>query len=235
MLYYLKKYPISLTIIAVVIYLSFFKPPSLEVGKIVGIDKVAHICMYAGLSGMLWIEFLRNHRKYDDVLWHAWIGAVLCPVLMSGAIELLQEYCTTYRGGDWFDFLANICGVTLATLFSPSSLDDEKKDWYSLAYVPEECYFCIISKFRCLMTALELQERKNWALDILQACNSEEAISYMESLARKLIKIEKAELKRPNCFTLEEVKEMLKETNRDKENGIYVSEQEMRDFFQSFR
>ena len=103
MLYYLKKYPISLTIIAVVIYLSFFKPPSLEVGKIVGIDKVAH---------------LRNHCKYDDVLWHAWIGAVLCPVLMSGAIELLQEYCTTYRGGDWFDFLANICGVTLATLFS---------------------------------------------------------------------------------------------------------------------
>lgn len=84
------------------------------------------------------------------------------------------------------------------------------------------------------MTALELQERKNRALDILQACNSEEAISDMESLARKLIKIEKAELKRPNCFTLEEVKEMLKETNRDKENGIYVSEQEMRDFFQSF-
>ena len=68
MLYYLKKYPISLTIIAVVIYLSFFKPPSLEVGKIVGIDKVAHLCMYAGLSGMLWIEFLRNHCKYDDVL-----------------------------------------------------------------------------------------------------------------------------------------------------------------------
>ena len=36
-----------------------------------------------------------------------------------GTVEsLLQEYCTTYRGGDWFDFLANICGVTLATLFS---------------------------------------------------------------------------------------------------------------------
>ena len=57
----------------------------------------------------------------------------------------------------------------------------------------------------------------------------------MEALARKLIRMEKQELKRPNCFTLEEVKEMLKETNRDKENGIFVSEQEMRDFFQSFR
>ena len=55
MLYYLKIYPISLTIILVVIYLSFFKPPSVEIGKIPGIDKVVHICMYAGLCGMLWI------------------------------------------------------------------------------------------------------------------------------------------------------------------------------------
>ena len=39
------------------------------------------------------------------------------------------------------------------------------------------------------MTALELQERKNRVLDILQTFNSEEAISYMEALARKLIKI----------------------------------------------
>lgn len=118
MLYYLKKYPISLTIIAVVIYLSFFKPPSLPISKIAGMDKLVHFCMYAGLSGALWIEFLRNHRKYDDVLWHAWIGAVLCPILMSGAIELLQGYCTTYRGGDWLDFLANTGGITLATLLS---------------------------------------------------------------------------------------------------------------------
>lgn len=118
MLYYLKKYPVSLTIIAVVIYLSFFKPPSLPISKIEGIDKLVHLCMYAGLSGVLWIEFLCNHHKYDDVLWHAWIGAVLCPILMSGVIELLQGYCTTYRGGDWLDFLANTCGVMLATLLS---------------------------------------------------------------------------------------------------------------------
>lgn len=118
MLYYLKRYPISLFIIVVVIYLSFFRPPSVEIGKIPGIDKLAHVCMYGGLSGMLWFEFLRNHRKYDEVMWHAWVGAVLCPVMMSGLIELLQEYCTSYRGGDWFDFVANSVGVTLATLFA---------------------------------------------------------------------------------------------------------------------
>lgn len=115
MLYYLKKYPFSLTIIVIVIYLSFFKPPTVDLGQIPGFDKLAHFCMYGGLSGILWVEFLLNHRRYDDVLWHAWIGAALCPVAMSGVIELLQEYCTSYRGGDWFDFLANSCGVVVAT------------------------------------------------------------------------------------------------------------------------
>ena len=45
MLYYIKKYPVSLFIILTVIYLSFFKPPSTEISKIPNIDKVVHICM----------------------------------------------------------------------------------------------------------------------------------------------------------------------------------------------
>ena len=65
---------------------------------------------------MLWLEFIRAHRKTHAPLWHAWIGALLCPVLFSGAIELLQEYCTTYRGGDWLDFAANTTGALLASL-----------------------------------------------------------------------------------------------------------------------
>lgn len=117
MFYYLKKYPISLLILLTVIYLSFFKPPSMEIGQIPGMDKLAHLCMYGGFSGVLWLEFLRNHRR-SMIRWHAWVGAVLCPILMSGVIELLQQYCTTYRGGDWLDFLANTTGVTLATLIA---------------------------------------------------------------------------------------------------------------------
>lgn len=54
------------------------------------------------------------------------------------------------------------------------------------------------------MTALELRERKKWALEVLQACDSEEAISSMEALARKLLCLEKKEPKRSNCFTVEE-------------------------------
>lgn len=71
MLSYIKKYPISLFIILVVVYLSFFRPPSTEIDKIPNIDKVVHICMYLGMSGMLWLEFLWAHRKDHTPVWHA--------------------------------------------------------------------------------------------------------------------------------------------------------------------
>ena len=100
MLYYIKKYPVSLVIILAVIYLSFFKPPTTDLGTIPNLDKVVHICMYFGMSAM----------------WHAWVGAFVCPVLFSGAVELLQAFCTTYRGGDWLDFAANTTGAVLASL-----------------------------------------------------------------------------------------------------------------------
>ena len=113
---YIRKYPISILVILAVVYLSFFKPPHTDLERVNNIDKVAHICMYFGMSGMLWFEFLRSQRKYHAPMWHAWVGAFLCPILFSGLVEILQEYCTDYRGGDWMDFLANTIGVVLAAL-----------------------------------------------------------------------------------------------------------------------
>lgn len=119
MFYYIKKYPLSLLVIAVVVYLSFFKPPTdTSLKKIPHIDKIVHFGMYFGMSGMLWVEFLRNHRKNDSPVIRAWVGAFLCPVLFSGIVELLQEYCTSYRGGDWLDFAANSTGALLASLIA---------------------------------------------------------------------------------------------------------------------
>ena len=115
MLYFIKKYPLSLLVILAVIYLSFFRPPSTELSTIPNIDKVVHVCMYFGMSGMLWLEFLRAHRRDHTPLWHAWVGALLCPVLFSGVVGLLQAYCTTYSGGGWWDFAANTAGALLAS------------------------------------------------------------------------------------------------------------------------
>ncbi|MEG1563051.1 MAG: hypothetical protein RR365_04905 [Bacteroides sp.] len=115
MLYYIKKYPLSLAVILAVVYLSFFNPPTTELDKVPFMDKIVHVCMYFGMSGILWWEFLRAHKN-GAPMWHAWVGAFICPVLFSGCVELLQQYCTTYRGGDWLDFASNASGAVLASL-----------------------------------------------------------------------------------------------------------------------
>lgn len=114
MLYYLKKYPLTLIVVAVIFYLSFFTPPQTEVDNIPGIDKLVHTCMYGGLCFILWIEYLRKHRTINR--WKMFIGGIVLPISLSGIIELLQAYCTTNRGGEWLDFGANTLGVILAAL-----------------------------------------------------------------------------------------------------------------------
>lgn len=71
MLYYFRKYPVSLIIVAIIFYLSFFTPPKTDVEEIPYIDKVVHICMYGGLCFILWIEYLRNHKaiNWNHVIW----------------------------------------------------------------------------------------------------------------------------------------------------------------------
>lgn len=115
MLYYLKRYPLSLSIIVLIFYLSLFNPPQTSMSEISNIDKVAHLCMYGGLCLVLWWEYLRNH--HSTIHWsHMLFGGILAPITMSGIIELLQAYATENRSGEWLDFLANSTGVTLAAL-----------------------------------------------------------------------------------------------------------------------
>lgn len=122
MLYYIKKYPLSLFVVISIVYLSFFRPPSIDTTtEIPHLDKIIHFCMYFVMSGILWLEFIRTHKN-NGIIWHAWRGAFVAPILFSGAIELLQEYCTTYRGGDILDFIANTLGVTIASIIGYSYL-----------------------------------------------------------------------------------------------------------------
>lgn len=112
---HLKKYPFSFLTVSAVIYLSFFKPTASSLPEIPNLDKLVHFCMYWGVSGVYWIEILRASRKKRISLPQTWLKAFLGPVLMSGCIELLQEFLTSYRGGDWNDFLANITGALVAS------------------------------------------------------------------------------------------------------------------------
>lgn len=116
MLKELKKYPFTLLIAAIVLYLSFFTPPKTDVNEIPYMDKVVHICMYGGLCGVLWIEYLRSHKNRFSKR-RAILITILFPILFSGSIELGQEYLTNNRSGEWLDLMANSIGVLLAALF----------------------------------------------------------------------------------------------------------------------
>ena len=108
-----RKYPFSLLCILLIWILSlapFF--PETPLDDIAFIDKWTHLVMYGGTCCVIWWEYLRSHRDPNrrSLFFFAWLS----PILMSGLLELTQEYCTATRSGEWADLLANSLGVTIA-------------------------------------------------------------------------------------------------------------------------
>ena len=116
MITFLRNYTLSLFIIAAILYLSFFTPPQTEAPTFEHMDKLVHFCMYGGLTTILWIQYFWCHK---GVKWsHLIIGGIICPIVMSGLIEIGQSSLTETRSGEWMDFVANTLGVILAVLVS---------------------------------------------------------------------------------------------------------------------
>lgn len=117
----IKHYPLTALCVALIWYLSFFTPPHTQLDNVAFIDKWVHIIMYGGTCGVFWVEYFRrrpDHRSMGNRL-QLLLCAWLAPIVMSGVIELLQEYCTNHRrSGDWLDLAANATGVTLAALLA---------------------------------------------------------------------------------------------------------------------
>ena len=84
---------------------------------IVGLDKVAHMLMYAGFAfACLWgyrKQFVSNDLAYKR---KAIILAVIISIAYGGLTELMQEYIVKSRTGDWFDFLADSIGTGIGAL-----------------------------------------------------------------------------------------------------------------------
>ncbi len=114
--HFVSRYPLSILCVVLIWILSlmpFF--PETPFDQVEFIDKWTHLVMYGGTCSVIWWEYLRNHQILDGekLFFYGW----LCPALMSGLLELLQEYCTFgHRNGDWLDLAANTMGVTLGAL-----------------------------------------------------------------------------------------------------------------------
>ena len=112
---YLKRYPLSILTFCAIVYLSLFKPSDgMKLQLFEGMDKVAHFCMYAGLSFIIWFEFFRVHEKRNS--FKAFLAMFLIPLIFSGVMEIMQVELTTYRSADILDFLFNVAGVVFANV-----------------------------------------------------------------------------------------------------------------------
>lgn len=110
----LKRYPLSLIIIGVILYLSLAHISSEKLPKVTNLDKIAHFCMYAGFCSILWFEYHITHKttKTRSIIW----GAIIAPITFSAAIEIAQSTLTKYRGADWYDLLFNTLGALFAAV-----------------------------------------------------------------------------------------------------------------------
>lgn len=113
----LRHFPFTALCVVLTWYLCLIKPPSLSIPLFSGFDKCVHITMYLGTCSVFWVEYYRRRSPWPPG--RLALVAVAAPILMSGLIELAQEYLTTTRSGDWLDLAANSTGVVLALLLSP--------------------------------------------------------------------------------------------------------------------
>lgn len=113
---YLKKYPLSILIICVILFLSFFNPPETPLNEVTNIDKVLHFLMYFGFCVVLWFEYFMSHVHAEAKRLIPW--AIIAPIVFSGLVEIGQQTLTPTRAADWWDFLFNSLGCLAAALFS---------------------------------------------------------------------------------------------------------------------
>ncbi len=107
----IRKYPLSLLIIAAIIFLSLFNPPETKLDSVTFIDKIAHVCMYGGLELIIWIEYLRRHANLNKV--KLILLGIAAPIALGGIMELAQMLLTVERSGEWADLIADALGVLL--------------------------------------------------------------------------------------------------------------------------
>lgn len=109
----IRKYPISITLLALIWVACFIDVPDTPLKDVRLIDKWTHIAMYLafGLS-IAWEGTLRP-RKADMA--GLVLKVLVLPALMGGLIEVLQANCTGgRRSGDWLDFVADVVGAAAA-------------------------------------------------------------------------------------------------------------------------
>lgn len=112
MISFLKHFWITTLLSVIILYLCFMNTAPLPKVPMTDFDKLVHFLMFLGMSGCIYFENTRYFKRavsYQRIV----LGSFLFPVVFSGLIELMQEYISPYRCGDWWDFLYDGLGALI--------------------------------------------------------------------------------------------------------------------------
>ena len=112
MITFLKKYLLSIVVILVTFVLCFMNTSTLPAPPIMNFDKVVHIIMFMGISEVIFFDNT-YYLRFPISKIRIFFSVFLFPIALGGLIEILQEYLTQTRSGDWYDFLFDVVGVFL--------------------------------------------------------------------------------------------------------------------------
>ena len=113
-------YPKSILVTILILFLSFSSPSNFEklpnLNMFSHFDKIVHFMMYFMLAFMLLLESKNDKtNKFKPTI--LWLICIAFPVLLGGAIEIMQKYLFPPRTAELIDWFANIAGVLTAWIF----------------------------------------------------------------------------------------------------------------------
>lgn len=112
MITFLKKYWLTTIYVLIIFFLCFMNPTSLPKSPMRNFDKIVHVLLYLGLSGVVFFDST-NYLRFPISKIRIFLGSFLFPIALGGLIEILQNYFSKTRSGDWFDFFSDEIGAII--------------------------------------------------------------------------------------------------------------------------
>ena len=115
MINFIRQFWKSLSILLILLYLSFAPPSSFkEIPpiKIEFFDKLVHVVLYAFFTFVLTVDYRKYFGdKASKSIFFIW--CLLFPVLLGGFIEIAQETWFSPRTAELIDWFADIIGTVI--------------------------------------------------------------------------------------------------------------------------
>lgn len=119
-----KRWITTALVVLCILYLTLVPRPLPDNDiNIPGLDKVVHAVMFGGLAFVAAIDLARKRKRcYRSLTRRGVIAVALSVALFGGGVEIAQDAMDMGRGGDIYDFIADVAGVVIGIYLSRKTI-----------------------------------------------------------------------------------------------------------------